>query len=88
MVVRAGGGRSGGRFRKYRSSASEGERNSTVENPAFLSFSSNAAGSKLLIHGSPTEAAASASGEGASLGGAYVSTISLPGGNEPAQRSV
>ena len=48
---------SGGRFRKYRSSASEGERNSTVENPAFLSFSSNAAGSKLLIHGSPTEAA-------------------------------
>src|SRR5271157_4458286 len=82
MLICFGMGRSFGRCRKYRASASAGERNSTVEKPALRSFASSASGSKQLTQGSPKLAALWASGEGESPGGCTkVSTISLPAGN-------
>jgi hypothetical protein len=44
--VRFGTGRSAGRCRKYRASASAGERNSTLEKPAPRNFASSISGSK------------------------------------------
>ena len=46
MLVCSGTGRSLGRDRKYRVSASAGVRNCTLENPALYSFSSISSGSK------------------------------------------